>query len=220
MFTGIIEGFGTIRSLSGAGQGKRMSLESDFELDRTKLGDSIAVNGACLTAVKISGKVFEVDISPETIEKSTFKSAKTGDRVNLERAIKLGDRLDGHIVTGHIDGTGVIESVETSSNAIIIKIKAPEKVMKYIIEKGSVAVDGTSLTVNSCDENSFSLAIIPHTKGLSIVGSKKVGEKVNLETDVVGKYIEKLITGKNSSSGTESKEEGVSMDFLRSNGFL
>lgn len=217
MFTGIIEGFGTIRSITGSGQGKKMSLESDFDLTNTKIGDSIAVNGACLTAVKLSGRVFDVDVSPETIEKSTFKSARPGDRVNLERALKLSDRLDGHIVSGHIDGTGIIDSVENQSNAIIIRVKAPQSVMKYIIEKGSIAVDGTSLTVNSCDETSFSLAIIPHTKGLSTIGFKKPGDAVNLEADVVGKYIEKLITGSKSSS---DKNEGMSIDFLRSNGFL
>ena len=219
MFTGIIEGFGTIRSLTRSGDGKRITLESDFDLDKTKIGDSIAVNGACLTAVKISGRIFEVDVSPETIERSILKTAKSGDRVNLERAVKVGDRLDGHIVSGHIDGIGVVDFVETGSSAIIIKIKAPEKVMKYIIEKGSIAVDGTSLTVNSCDEDSFSLAIIPHTKGLSKIGSVKAGDEVNLETDVIGKYIEKLITGKKASSEME-KEEVVSIDFLRSNGFL
>lgn len=217
MFTGIIEGFGTIRSVSGSGQGRKMSIEADFDLDNTKIGDSIAVNGACLTAVRLSGRVFDVDVSPETIEKSTFKNTRPGARVNLERALKLSDRLDGHIVSGHIDGTGIVDSVENNSNAVIIKIKAPENVMKYIIEKGSVAVDGTSLTVNSCNNDSFSLAIIPHTKGLSTVGSKKPGDEVNLEADVVGKYIEKLITGSKSSS---DENEGISMDFLRSNGFL
>lgn len=219
MFTGIIEGFGTIRALSHAGEGKKMTLESDFELDGTKIGDSIAVNGACLTAVKISGRIFDVDISPETMEKSTFKFSKTGDRVNLERAVKVGSRLDGHIVSGHIDATGVVDLVEKKSNAIIIGIKAPEKVMKYIIEKGSIAVDGTSLTVNDCDEGSFSLAIIPHTSGLSSIGKVKVGDKVNLETDVIGKYIEKLITGQKSSPENK-KDEVVSIDFLKSNGFL
>jgi riboflavin synthase len=218
MFTGIIEGFGTIRALSDVGEGKRMSIEAGFELDGTKIGDSIAVNGGCLTAVKISGRVFEVDISPETIDKSTFKNAKPGQKVNLERALKLSSRLDGHIVTGHIDGVGEISSVEERSNAIIIKIKAPLNIMKYVIDKGSIAVDGTSLTINSVGDDFFSLAIIPHTKGLSTIGSRKTGDKVNLEADVIGKYIEKLITGKNSVS--QEKEGGVSIDFLRSNGFL
>jgi len=218
MFTGIIEGFGTIRSLSDAGEGKRMAIESGFDLNATKIGDSIAVNGGCLTAVKINGRVFEVDISPETIDKSTFKDAKPGQKVNLERALRLSDRLDGHIVTGHIDGVGEIASVEERSNAIIIKIKAPSNIMKYVIEKGSIAVDGTSLTINSVGEDFFSLAIIPHTKGLSTIGSRKTGDRVNLEADVIGKYIEKLITGKNSVS--QEKEGGVSIDFLRSNGFL
>lgn len=217
MFTGIIEGFGTIKSLSGSGEGKKMSIESDFELDDTRIGDSIAVNGACLTAVKLSGRIFEVDISPETMEKSTFKSAKPGDRVNLERALKVSGRLDGHIVSGHIDGIGIVSSVEERSNAIIITVSAPANIMKYVIEKGSVAVDGTSLTINSCGENFFSLAVIPHTKNLSTIGSKKVGSRVNLEADVVGKYIEKLITGKRPSS---EKKAGLSIDFLKDNGFL
>ncbi|MDY0133327.1 MAG: riboflavin synthase [Desulforegulaceae bacterium] len=218
MFTGIIEGFGTIRAISAVGEGKKMSIESEFDLDGTKIGDSIAVNGGCLTAVKINGRFFDVDISPETIEKSTFKNSKPGQKVNLERALKLSDRLDGHLVSGHIDGVGEILSVEERSNAIIISIKAPLNIMKYVIDKGSIAVDGTSLTINSVEQDSFSLAIIPHTKGLSTIGSRKAGEKVNLEADMIGKYIEKLITGKNSDSN--EKESGVSIDFLRSNGFL
>jgi riboflavin synthase len=217
MFTGIIEGFGTIRSVSDAGQGKKFTIEADFDLSGTKIGDSIAVDGGCLTAVKINNRSFDVDVSPETIEKSKFKSAKAGQRVNLERALKLSDRLDGHIVTGHIDGVGTISSVEEKSNAVIIKIKAPIQVMKYIIEKGSVAVDGTSLTVNSVGDDWFSLAVIPHTKGLSTIGSGKTGDRVNLESDVIGKYIEKLITGKKSDP---DEEQGLSIDFLRQNGFL
>ncbi|PID78072.1 MAG: riboflavin synthase [Deltaproteobacteria bacterium] len=217
MFTGIIEGFGTIKTISGAGEGKKMQIESDFELDDTKIGDSIAVNGACLTAVKVSGRVFEVDVSPETMDKSTFPQSKPGDRVNLERALKVSGRLDGHIVSGHIDGTGTISSVEEKGNAIIIRINAPENIMKYIIEKGSVAVDGTSLTINSWGEGFFSLAVIPHTRNLSTIGSKKVGERVNLESDVIGKYIEKLITGKTAHSENNG---GLSIDFLKNNGFL
>jgi riboflavin synthase len=145
MFTGIIEGLGTITAIRPSGQGKRFTIDSDYLLDQTKPGDSIAVNGACLTAVVVGGKRFEVDVSPETLEKTTFCKAKIGNRVNLERALRLSDRIDGHLVSGHIDGIGSVQQKKTIGNAIIIVIGVPEFLSRYMITKGSVAVDGISL---------------------------------------------------------------------------
>ncbi len=154
MFTGIVEGFGQIAAIRSTGQGNRIAVEADFDLVRTKTGDSIAVSGACLTAVKIDGRRFEVDVSPETLNTTTLAEAKIGDRVNLERAMRFSDRIDGHLVSGHIDGIGSIKKRETLGNAIIVTIEVAESLTRYMIAKGSVAVDGTSLTINSCGRHS------------------------------------------------------------------
>ena len=195
MFTGIIEGLGTISGIRSAGQGKRLTVEADFSLDQTKIGDSISVSGVCLTAVKIDGKQFEVDVSPETLQTTTFGQAKSGDRINIERAMRLSDRIDGHLVSGHIDGTGVVNHRESLSNAIIITIELDESLTRYMITKGSVAVDGISLTINNCESDFFSVSIIPHTAKWSTIGLKNIGDRVNIETDMIGKYVERFIRG-------------------------
>ncbi|MDM8523227.1 riboflavin synthase [Desulfococcaceae bacterium HSG8] len=212
MFTGIIEGLGTITGIQSSGQGSCLTVDAGFTLEDTKIGDSIAVNGACLTAVMLEGKRFRADVSPETLRKTTFGRAKIGDRVNLERALRLSDRLDGHLVSGHIDGMGTMKDRKTTGNAIIITIEVPESLSRYMIEKGSVAVDGISLTINACDRQSFSVSIIPHTAGLTTVGLKKVGDPVNIETDMIGKYVERFVSPK--------KETGIDMEFLTKTGFV
>ena len=221
MFTGIIEGLGTINAIRSSGAGSRMTLASDFALDRTRIGDSIAVNGACLTAVSISGRRFEVDLSPESLSTTTFNTAKPGDRVNLERALRLSDRLDGHLVSGHVDAVGTIASREVLGNAILVNIAAPALVTRYLIRKGSVAVDGVSLTVNTCDSQSFQVSIIPHTANLTTVGFKAVGDRVNIETDLIGKYVERF-TGPAADDTNETKAGGggVDMQLLVKAGFL
>ena len=221
MFTGIIEGMGTIRELLPAGEGRRMTVEADFDLTGTRIGDSIAVNGACLTAVTLQGRRFTVDVAPETVARSRFKIARVGERVNLERALTLSSRLDGHIVTGHVDGEGRILSRETRSNAILITIGIDSSLARYLIPKGSVTVDGTSLTVNTCGRDRFSVSIIPHTAGLSTVGGRAVGESVNIETDIVGKYIERLITMPSGAKEESPPQSGgIDLSFLAKNGFL
>ena len=185
MFTGIIEGFGTIREIRPEGQGKRMTVDADFFLEQTKIGDSISVSGACLTVVMIDDKRFTVDVSPETLAKTTFGSAKIGDRVNLERALRLSDRIDGHLVSGHIDGIGTVTLKQNIGNAIIVSFKVPEFISHYMIQKGSVAVDGISLTINNCGNDSFDISIIPHTAKLTTIGFKKAGDLVNIETDMI-----------------------------------
>lgn len=192
MFTGIIEGLGTVTGVTPMGGGMRMDIRSDFPLDGIDVGDSIAVNGACLTAVKVETKDFEVDVAPETLARSTMNHVKVRDRVNLERALRLGDRLDGHLVTGHVDGTGKITARQSAGNAVLFTFEASESLCRYIVEKGSVAVDGISLTVNTCDQKGFQVSIIPHTGEVTTLGLRKVGNLVNIETDLIGKYVERF----------------------------
>ncbi len=187
MFTGIIEGQGNIAAIRSSGQGNRVTIEADFSLDQTKVGDSISVSGACLTAVKIENRRFEVDVSPETLKTTIFDQAKVGDRVNLERALRFSDRIDGHLVSGHIDGTGTVKQREILGNAVIVTIEVAESLTRYMIAKGSVALDGISLTINSCNAGSFSISIIPHTAKLTTIGTKNRGDRVNIETDMIGK---------------------------------
>ncbi len=222
MFTGIIEGLGAIAATRpAAGEGLRLTVTADFALDGAKIGDSIAVNGACLTAVTISGRSFTVDVSPETLSLSTFRFARPGDRVNLERAMRLSDRLDGHLVSGHIDGTGVISARRRLGNAIIIDFEAGPELTRYMIRKGSVAVDGASLTINNRDAAGFSVSIIPHTAGLTTLGLKKPGDSVNLEADMIGKYVERFLSpGHLADRGGEAPKSGVDLDLLARNGFL
>ena len=221
MFTGIIEGLGTVSAVRPAGQGKRLAVEADFDLNQTKIGDSICVSGACLTAVKIDSRHFEVDISPETLQMTTFNQANVGQRVNIERALRLSDRIDGHLVSGHIDGVGKIRQSETLGNAIIVTIEVPESMTRYMISKGSVALDGISLTINTCAADSFSISIIPHTAKLTTIGFKNKGDPVNIETDMLGKYVERFMSAQPGRDGAET-EKGTIIDkeYLLKMGFI
>ena len=216
MFTGIIEGMGTIAAIRPSGQGKRFAVEAGFSLADSGIGDSIAINGACLTAVVIDGTRFEADLSPETLSKTLFGKMRIGDRVNLERALRLSDRLDGHLVSGHVDGVGVMSSRRELGNVILITFTVPPALARYMIKKGSVAVDGVSLTLNDCGSDSFDVSIIPHTAKLTTIGFKKPGDAVNIETDMIGKYVERFMTGK----PVEETKGRVDMQFLANSGFL
>ena len=221
MFTGIIEGLGTISAIAASGQGSRMTITADFALDGTRIGDSIAVNGACLTAVTLSGARFTVDVAPETLQRSVLGKIKIGDRVNLERALRLSDRLDGHLVSGHVDGMATLRERKTLANAIIITYAAPPQLTRYMIEKGSVAIDGTSLTINRVDQSSFDVSIIPHTASLTTVGLKKVGDRVNIETDMIGKYVERFVLHPAPADQTDAPSgSGIDMAFLAKSGFI
>lgn len=213
MFTGIIEGLGTIVAMRSAAQGKRIALTADFDLEGAKIGDSIAVNGACLTVVILQGSRFEADVSPETLQRTAFSRSVIGDRVNLERALRFSDRLDGHLVSGHIDGVGFLRGRQSQGNAIVVTIEAPRPLTRYIIEKGSVAVDGISLTVNRVESDRFQLSIIPHTAKLTTIGFKKIGDPVNIETDLIGKYVERFVS-------TRSDGPPIDREFLARNGFI
>ena len=221
MFTGIIEGLGNIAAIRSSGQGNRVTIEAGFALDQTKIGDSISVSGACLTAVKIEGRRFEVDVSPETLNTTIFGQAKVGDRVNLERAMRFSDRIDGHLVSGHIDGTGIVKQREIQGNAVIVTIEVAESLTRYMIAKGSVAVDGISLTINSCDAGSFSISIIPHTAKLTTIGFKNRGDRVNIETDMIGKYVERFLAGVSESGKAQiSKRSTIDQEYLIKTGFI
>jgi riboflavin synthase len=220
MFTGIIEGLGTIREIRSTGRGKRLSVDADFDLNQTKIGDSISVNGACLTVVMIEGPRFQADMSPETLARTTFGRAKIGDRVNLERALRLSDRLDGHLVSGHIDGIGTVKLKEKTGNALIITIEVPETLSYYMIKKGSVAVDGISLTINDCDRNRFDVSIIPHTAELTTLGVIKAGDLVNIETDMIGKYVERFVRRSHDVDNAKESGKSVDMAFLAKTGFI
>lgn len=221
MFTGIIEGLGTVAKLRSSGRGKRLVVATDLSLKEIKIGDSIAVNGACLTVVAKNANRFEADLSPETLSLTTLNKAKTGDRVNLERALRISDRLDGHLVSGHIDGIGTLSDREKDDNAIIISIAVTEALSRYMIPKGSVAVDGISLTVNSCSPDRFSVSIIPHTAKLTTLGFKKKGEAVNIETDMIGKYVERFLHATDGGYQKGSaKKSAVDMELLLKSGFL
>jgi riboflavin synthase len=217
MFTGIIEGLGTLAAIQSAGRGRRLAIESDFALDEVRIGDSIAVNGACLTAVTITGRRFEVDLSPESLTTTTFGDARNGDRLNLERALRLSDRLDGHLVSGHVDGIGVILSRERRDNALLIRVSAPHALTRYMVHKGSIALDGVSLTINRCDDTSLDVSIIPHTASLTTIGFKPIGSRINIETDLIGKYVERFTT---SARGATDPPSAVDRDFLIKTGFL
>lgn len=220
MFTGIIEGLGTIREIRSEGQGTCFAVEADFRLGNTRVGDSISVSGACLTVVMIDDKRFKVDVSPETLARTTFKSAKIGDRVNLERALRLSDRLDGHLVSGHIDGIGTVTDKKNIGNAVVVAFEVPERLSYYMIKKGSVAVDGISLTINNCGPRSFDVSIIPHSAKLTTMGFKKVGDRVNIETDMIGKYVERFIGGKHRDEKEKRPGDSLDMEFLAKTGFV
>ena len=221
MFTGIIEGLGTINNLRSSGRGRRLVVVADYVLENTRIGESIAVNGACLTATAVSGKRFEVDVSPETLQVTTLGAAKPGERVNLERALRLSDRIDGHLVAGHVDGVGVIKDRQAAGNATVVTVGIPKPLSRYLIHKGSVAVDGISLTINDYDHTAFTVSIIPHTGQLTTIGFKKVGEPVNIETDMIGKYVDKFLTAKRTDAdGKETSGSGVDVNFLVKTGFL
>jgi riboflavin synthase len=218
MFTGIIEGLGTITSVRPAGEAKSLTVTADFELAATRIGDSIAVNGACLTVTTLEGRRFTADVSPETLSKTTFAKVKIGERVNLERALRLSDRLDGHLVSGHVDGLAELKSSERAANAWVLRFSAPPELTRYMITKGSVAVDGVSLTINACDGEGFTVSIIPHTAQMTTIGLKGVGATVNIETDLIGKYVERFL--QRGQADAPAKGRGIDMDFLARSGFL
>jgi riboflavin synthase len=193
MFSGIVEEMGAVTVLRKTLEGARLTILASTVMDDLKIGDSVSVNGICLTVVSRSERDFSVEVSPETLSVSTLGGFAVGMPVNLERAMKLNERIGGHLVAGHVDGVGVIRSRQQDSNAIVFTIGAPPEILRYCVAKGSVTVDGISLTINAITEQGFSVAIIPHTAKMTIVGLKQVNDTVNLESDLIGKYVERLL---------------------------
>jgi riboflavin synthase len=216
MFTGLIEEMGSVRSMVRGSKSVRLTVAAIKVLSDVKLGDSIAVNGTCLTVVDFSASAFTADVMPETVDRTALAGLKTGDKVNLERTMAVGDRLGGHIVTGHVDGIGIIQSKRRYDNALIIEINAPEQVMKYIVEKGSIAIDGISLTVVNYSDTAFTVSLIPHTASITTLGFKKEGDPVNLETDILGKYVERFLKRDEIKIASP---KGITLDFLAEKGF-
>lgn len=217
MFTGIVEEIGSLKEISiGSGLGN-IEIECNKVLEETKIGDSIAVNGVCLTVNKINSNSFVADIMGETLDRTNLGRLKDGNKVNLERALKVSDRLGGHIVSGHVDGNGQVLSIDKKDDGTWFTISADKEILKYIILKGSITIDGISLTVAYVDNEIFKVSIIPHTLKNTILAQKIQGSYVNLENDIMGKYIEKfMIFSKTESENEKSK---ITLDFLRENGF-
>lgn len=214
MFTGIVEEVGKVKAIGNG----ILQIEAAKVLEDVQLGDSIAVNGICLTVTSFSSHSFQADVMPETLKRTSLGELKLGSPVNLERALTLASRLGGHLVSGHIDGTGRIVSLKDDRNAILMKIQAEGSILRYIVEKGSVALDGISLTVVQVSNRDFTVSLIPHTRQATNLCSKVEGSLINIENDVVGKYVEKLLQPADGSAAATPKS-GITLDFLRQNGF-
>ncbi|MCQ2559267.1 MAG: riboflavin synthase [Clostridia bacterium] len=218
MFTGLVEELGRVRKISKGADSARISLDAQVVTRGMKLGDSVAVNGVCLTVVEFGSNFLTAQVMAETLARSNLGELQSGSRVNLERALALGDRLGGHLVSGHIDGIGSIIALEKKDIALLISLEAPDHILKYVVEKGSIAIDGISLTVTGCTSAGFQVSLIPHTAALTTLGYKKIGDTVNLEADLIGKYVERLL-GRSEQNGQINKS-GLNLNKLAENGFL
>ena len=217
MFTGIVEEKGKVSHMQLGGESGVIAVKARKVLEGTKIGDSIAVNGVCLTVTSLQHDGFTADVMAETIRRSSLGSCKAGSQVNLERAMAADGRFGGHIVSGHIDGTGVIKSMIREENAIWVRIETSKDILHLIVEKGSICIDGISLTVAKLDESSFTVSVIPHTGEETTLLGKNAGDIVNLENDVIGKYVERLLDIKTSKP--EKQESKITMEFLETFGF-
>ena len=214
MFTGIIEEVGTVKAVHRSGSSSYIKIQAEKVLSDVHIGDSIAVNGVCLTVTHFDSTTFQADVMNETLERSSLGSLTSGSPVDLERAMSAEGRFGGHIVSGHIDGTGTVTDIKNEGIATWYTIAAKPEIMRYIVVKGSIAIDGISLTVAKVTDTSFSVSIIPHTASQTILGTKKSGDTVNLENDIIAKYAEKLM-----KPAETPKTGGITMDFLAKNGF-
>jgi riboflavin synthase len=214
MFTGIVEELGKVVELKILPDSGLLTLEGRKVLEGTQIGDSISVNGVCLTVTKLQGNVFTVDVMAETLSKTNLKECSRGCRVNLERALQLSTRLGGHIVSGHVDGVGTIQRITPVGIAKVFEVKAPSSLLRYVLPKGSITIDGISLTVVDLLAHGFSVSLIPHTREETTLGFKGVGDTVNLETDIIGKYVARFL------EKTDEPKKDLSMNFLAEHGFL
>jgi len=217
MFTGIIEEMGAVTIVEKTRSGRRVAILAQTVLKDLKVGDSVAVNGVCLTVVARDETAFRADLSLETLTVTTFDSLTVGDPVNLERAMRLGDRLGGHLVAGHVDGIGVICARDQEADALQMTLEAPRDILRYCVQKGSITIDGISLTVNAVTDRRFRVTIIPHTAKITTLGMKHIGETVNLETDIIGRYIERLFPGRQASGQSEIT---IDREYLQRKGLI
>jgi len=217
MFSGIVEEIGAITVLKKALDGVKLTVLASTVMGDLKIGDSVSVNGICLTVVSKTERDFSVEVSPETLSVTTLESYSVGMPVNLERAMKLNERIGGHLVAGHVDGVGVIRSRQQDANAILLAIEAPPNILRYCVVKGSITVDGISLTINELNEKGFSVAIIPHTAKVTTLGLKQVNDSVNLESDLIGKYVERLLQER---SQLPKATPVIDKDYLQKRGLI
>ncbi|KQL39005.1 riboflavin synthase subunit alpha [Bacillus sp. FJAT-25509] len=215
MFTGIVEEIGTVKNIVKKGKTLVLTIGASEILEDVHLGDSISVNGVCLTVTNFTKNEFSVDVMPETFQASNLSTLVSSQKVNLERAMAANGRFGGHIVSGHIDGTGKIVSIKSMENAVIYKINIPSQFAKYCLQKGSITIDGTSLTIFEVETDIVTISLIPHTRSHTIIGSKKVGDVVNIEFDLLGKYVEKML-GMNETK----KSNAITTSFLTQNGYI
>ncbi|MGD9949195.1 MAG: riboflavin synthase [Desulfobulbus sp.] len=217
MFTGVIQGLGTLFEKRPAGGGMIFGLEADFDLTDPEEGESIAVNGACLTARNIKGNRFYVDVSPESLRRTVLGNLQSGSRVNLERALRLSDRLGGHLVSGHVDAQGQVKERRSTGDFTLFSFSLDPALIRYVVEKGSITINGVSLTVNSCERDRFSVSIIPHSLAVTTLGLLREGDRVNIEVDIIGKYVEKLLSADEAGRSAQSR---INPGFLAEHGFL
>lgn len=216
MFTGIVEEMGTVKAIRKGPHSAVVEIQAQVVLEDLHIGDSIAVNGVCLTATAFSPAGFTADVMHETLDRSSLAGLGPGSPVNLERAMAADGRFGGHIVAGHVDGVGTIAAIEQDDNAIWFTITAPEQVLRYVVEKGSIAIDGISLTVARVEPDRFAVSVIPHTAAVTLLGRRRVGDRVNLESDIIGKYVERLLR---PAPELKTKESKLTMEFLSKHGF-
>ncbi|MBC8208424.1 MAG: riboflavin synthase [Desulfobulbaceae bacterium] len=220
MFTGIVAGMGTLLRKRGAGGGLTFEIESAFDLPDPQEGESIAINGVCLTAYNINGRRFSADVSPESLSRTTLGEMAVGGHVNMERALRLSDRLGGHLVSGHVDCVAVVRERKTQGDYTLFDFTYPAEFDRYVIEKGSITISGVSLTVNSCSSGQFSVSIIPHTLQVTALGELKSGSRVNIEVDIIGKYVEKLLSIDPAKGAASAGTSTINPAFLAENGFF
>lgn len=218
MFTGIVEEMGAVSAIEKSLAGTRLTFLASTVMNDLKIGDSVSVNGTCLTVVSRGEREFSVEVSPETLAVTTLGHLTAGAAVNLERAMRLNERLGGHMVSGHIDGIGTIATRRPEGNAIILECEAPKEILRYCVPKGSITVDGISLTINQVTDRSFTLAIIPHTAKVTTLGLKRVGDQVNLESDLIGKYVERLLQERGMLPPRPTP--AIDLDYLKKRGLI
>jgi riboflavin synthase len=211
MFTGIVREIGTVVQASVAAEGMRLAVETVTAAESSNVGDSVAVNGACLTMTRLDGKVFHADVMRETLDKTTLGSLRSGEKVNLELALAAGERFGGHFVLGHVDDVGIVAEKRREGDSVVMGFSAPPELIKYLVPKGSVAVDGVSLTVTEISESGFRVGLIPHTLDVTTLGARGIGDRVNLEADMIGKHVYQYL---------KEGKDGVTLDLLRGTGFI